>query len=86
MTQLVYEKEKDEFCIDLEEVISEDIELGKKEIQRVREEKGKRAEGKISKALNKLMKKSKNNVNYMKETKSIQDKKAQINYRTYAVY
>ncbi|MEJ2252339.1 MAG: hypothetical protein P8Y70_21310 [Candidatus Lokiarchaeota archaeon] len=86
MTQLVYEKEENKFRIDLEEVLIEDIELGKKEIQRVREEKVNKAKGKISKALNKLMKKSKNNVNYMKDTKSIQDKKAQINYRTFAVY
>ncbi|MEJ2249764.1 MAG: hypothetical protein P8Y97_08900, partial [Candidatus Lokiarchaeota archaeon] len=72
MTQLVYEKEEDEFCIDLEEVIVEDIELGKKELQCVKEEKVKKAEGKISKAMNKLIEKSKYNVNYMKETKSIQ--------------
>jgi len=87
MAQALYEK-KEKACVlkldkdlfkEAEEILSENVEFI------VCQDK-KQKEKKMSRAMRKLIEKSKNNVNYMKEIKNVKNIKAQMNFRMRNIY
>ena len=84
MVQVLDKEKEHKFSIILEEiVILEELPIEEEAVEKpkvIEREKPRK------RALLKLLSKSKNNANYLKDTKRIEDVKNRIHFRNYAVY